>query len=108
MSTASLLALILLPSRASSPPHPITHARRLHEEAETPQRTGPFELAFTVYYAPLFGVIALMNAALKRMPEMPDAFFQGIGVTLTMAGGSWLTPVALIGLARKASSNAQR
>jgi len=65
-------------------------------------KRGPFELAFTVYYAPLFGVIALMNAALKRMPKMPDVFFQGIGVTLTIAGGSWLTPVALLGLARKA------
>ena len=65
-------------------------------------KCGSFELLFSAYYAPLFGVIALMNAALKRMPKMPDLFFQGIGVTLTIAGGSWLTPVALLALARKA------
>mmetsp|Transcript_60527 Transcript_60527/g.166252 ORF Transcript_60527/g.166252 Transcript_60527/m.166252 type:complete len:295 (+) Transcript_60527:76-960(+) len=67
------------------------------------RQKGPFEVAFALYYSPLFLVIAGMNAALAKMPTMPGAFFQGIGVTLTFAGGAWLTPVAVLGLARQAA-----
>ena len=66
------------------------------------RQQGPFEVAFALYYSPLFLVIAGMNATLARMPAMPGAFFQGIGVTLTFAGGAWLTPVAVLGFARQA------
>ena len=67
------------------------------------RQKGPFEVAFALYYSPLFLVIAGMNAALAKMPKMPGAFFQGIGVTLTFAGGAWLSPVAVLGLARQAA-----
>lgn len=60
---------------------------------------GAFPIAFAAYYAPLFGVIKVLNEGLARMPSpMPGAFFQGVGVTLTFAGGAWLTPVGLLGL----------
>jgi len=62
---------------------------------------GVFPLAFTAYYAPLFGVIAVMNKGLAHMPNMPSIFFQGMGVTLTAAGGMWMTPVGLLGLSRR-------
>ena len=53
------------------------------------------------------GVIKVMNTALAVMPQMPGVFFQGIGVTLTFAGGSWLTPVAILGLGRRALGGAK-
>jgi len=62
---------------------------------------GAFPLAFTIYYAPLFGVIAIMNKGLECMPNMPGVFFQGMGITLTVAGGTWMTPVGLMGLSRR-------
>ena len=52
-------------------------------------------------------MIKVMNTALAVMPQMPGVFFQGIGVTLTFAGGSWLTPVALLGLGRRALGGAK-
>lgn len=63
------------------------------------RRRSPFDLAFAGYYAPLFGVIAAMNAGLRLAPgdgKVPTAFFPALGVTLTVAGGLWLTPVALM------------
>jgi len=62
---------------------------------------GAFPLVFTIYYAPLFGVIAVMNKGLVLMPNMPGVFFQGMGVTLTVAGGIWMTPVGLLGLSKR-------
>lgn len=63
---------------------------------------GVFPMVFTLYYAPLFGVIAVMNKVLALMPKnMPGVFFQGMGVTLTVAGGTWMTPVGLLGLSRR-------
>mmetsp|Transcript_60099 Transcript_60099/g.141469 ORF Transcript_60099/g.141469 Transcript_60099/m.141469 type:complete len:230 (+) Transcript_60099:38-727(+) len=67
-------------------------------------RRGVFDIAFAVYYAPLFGVIAAMNKMLSVMPPMPSVFFKFIGVTLTVVGGSWLTPLGLLGVGRRAMS----
>lgn len=64
-------------------------------------RRGAFLLAFTIYYAPLFGVIAVLNKGLAHMPNMPGVFFQGMGVTLTVVGGIWMTPVGLLGLSKR-------
>lgn len=62
-----------------------------------------FDLAFAAYYSPLFAVIAAMNFGLARAPSpMPPAFFAGMGVTLTVAGGAWLTPVAILAHVRGA------
>ena len=46
----------------------------------------------------LFGVIALMNAALPFLPKVPSFASSGVGVVLTVVGGSWLAPVGLAGL----------
>ena len=59
----------------------------------------PFRLFYVTYYGPLFGVIAVMNAALPIMPRVPSALSAGVGVVLTFVGGSWLAPVGLAGLA---------
>lgn len=58
-----------------------------------------FEIAYTVYYGPLFAVIALMNAGLKFAPPVPPPVLSGVGVLLTFCGGSWMLPVRVIAAA---------
>jgi len=56
---------------------------------------GPYNLFYTVYYGPLFAVIAGLNAVLKRTPELPKAVSSSIGVVLTVAAGAWIAPVGV-------------
>lgn len=57
-----------------------------------------FRAGYVTWYGPLFGVIALMNAALPFLPKVPSFASSGVGVVLTVVGGSWLAPVGLAGL----------
>ena len=57
-----------------------------------------FRVAYVLWYGPLFGVIAGMNAALPIMPKVPAVASASVGIVLTVVGGSWLAPVGLTGL----------
>ena len=49
-----------------------------------------FELLFTLYYGPLFLVIALVNALLKFAPKVPKWFSAVFGLVLTIIAGTWI------------------
>ena len=55
-----------------------------------------FELVFTVYYGPLFLVIALVNALLKFAPRVPKWFSALFGLVLTVIAGTWILIPGLI------------
>lgn len=55
-----------------------------------------FELLFTLYYGPLFLVIALVNALLKFAPRVPKWFSAMFGLVLTVIAGSWILGPGLI------------
>ena len=55
-----------------------------------------FELAFFVYYAPLFLLIAVVNALLRFFPQVPAWFSAFFGVVLTFIAGTWILPLGLI------------
>jgi AhpD family alkylhydroperoxidase len=57
-----------------------------------------FEVIFTAYYGPLFGVIWVMNQGLRLMPRVPALVSAAIGVTLTFVGGSFIVPIGIVGL----------
>jgi hypothetical protein len=55
-----------------------------------------FELLFTLYYGPLFLVIALVNALLKFAPKVPKWFSAFFGLVLTVIAGSWIVGPGLL------------
>ena len=57
-----------------------------------------FELLFFIYYGPLFGLIAVVNAILRHAPRVPGWFSAGFGVLLTVIASVWIIPLGLISL----------
>ena len=55
-----------------------------------------FELLFTLYYGPLFLIIAIVNALLKFAPRVPKWFSAVFGLVLTVIAGSWIAGPGLI------------
>ena len=49
-----------------------------------------FELFFTLYYGPLFLIIAVVNTLLKFAPKVPKWFSAFFGLVLTVIAGSWI------------------
>ena len=61
-----------------------------------PSSSFLFELFFTLYYGPLFLVIALVNALLRFAPRVPKWFSAVFGLVLTVIAGSWIVGPGLI------------
>lgn len=57
-----------------------------------------FELIFFVYYAPLFLLIAVVNALLRFFPRVPGWFSAFFGVVLTFIAGTWILPVGILAI----------
>ena len=55
-----------------------------------------FELIFTLFYGPLFLLIAVVNALLKFFPKVPAWFSAAFGVLLTHIAALWIVPVGLL------------
>ncbi|MGB0591769.1 MAG: carboxymuconolactone decarboxylase family protein [Myxococcota bacterium] len=49
-----------------------------------------FEFFFTVYYGPLFLLIAVVNGLLKFAPKVPKWFSAFFGIVLTVIAGTWI------------------
>lgn len=62
-----------------------------------PGSSALFELLFTVYYGPLFLIIALVNALLKFAPKVPKWFSAFFGLVLTVIAGSWILLPGFLG-----------
>ena len=57
-----------------------------------------FELAFFIYYGPLFLIIAIVNGLLRFAPRVPKWFSAFFGVLLTIIAGTWIVLPGLLGL----------
>ena len=57
-----------------------------------------FELAFFVYYGPLFLIIAIVNGLLRFAPRVPKWFSAFFGLVLTIIAGTWIVLPGLVGL----------
>lgn len=57
-----------------------------------------FELIFTLFYGPLFLLIAIVNALLKFFPKVPAWFSSAFGVVLTIIAAHWIIPIGLLSL----------
>jgi AhpD family alkylhydroperoxidase len=55
-----------------------------------------FELFFTLYYGPLFLIIATVNALLKFAPRVPKWFSALFGLILTVIAGTWIVVPGLL------------
>ena len=55
-----------------------------------------FEMVFTIYYGPLFLLIAIVNALLQFFPKVPSWFSAFFGVVLTFIAAIWIIPLGLI------------
>ena len=57
-----------------------------------------FELIFFLYYAPLFALIAVVNALLRFAPKVPAWFSASFGVLLTVIASVWIIPLGIVAL----------
>jgi AhpD family alkylhydroperoxidase len=56
-----------------------------------------FEVLFTLYYGPLFLVIAIVNALLRFTPRVPGFVSAGFGLLLTVIASAWVLIPGLLG-----------
>lgn len=64
-----------------------------------------FELVFFVYYAPLFLLIAVVNALLRFFPRVPAWFSAFFGVVLTFIAGTWILPLGIVSIVLRGRPN---
>ena len=57
-----------------------------------------FELVFSVYYGPLFLLIAVVNGLLRFFPKVPAWFSASLGVLLTIIASVWIIPLGFFSM----------